>query len=87
MASDYDEDGIPNFLDTDSDGDGVSDLLETARDADGNGAPDFLDNDDLTPITTTGSGCSTGSGNGSIDPLLFMLLAISATVLLRRRRI
>ena len=87
LASDYDEDGIPNFLDSDSDGDGVSDLLETARDADGNGAPDFLDNDDLTPITTTGSGCSTGSGNGSIDPLLFMLLAISATVLLRRRRI
>jgi hypothetical protein len=50
---DLDEDGIPNYLDTDSDNDGISDSYEAGdsdlctgpRDTDGDTAPDFLDPD------------------------------------------
>ena len=89
MADDPDADGIPNFLDTDSDGDGVSDLVETAGDSDNNGVADFLDNDgsdQSTPNLVTGTGCTSGSGGGPVDPLLFILLMVSITVLWRRQR-
>jgi Bacterial TSP3 repeat len=50
---DYDGDGTPNYLDTDSDGDGIndkreagdSDSLTLANDSDGDGSPDYLDLD------------------------------------------
>ena len=89
LADDPDADGIPNFLDTDSDGDGVSDLVETAGDSDNNGVADFLDNDgsdQSTPNLVTGTGCTSGSGGGPVDPLLFILLMVSITVLWRRQR-
>jgi gliding motility-associated-like protein len=42
---DFDGDGIPNCLDTDSDGDSISDKLETIVDTDRDGKPDYLDLD------------------------------------------
>ena len=66
---DFDFDGIPNYLDTDSDGDGLSDFLERDYDRDGivyddcddDGFPNFLDIDycDLfipTVFTPNGDG-------------------------------
>ena len=44
-TQDFDGDGIPNCLDTDSDGDGISDKLETTVDTDKDGKPDYLDLD------------------------------------------
>jgi len=41
---DLDHDGIPNYLDTDSDGDGIPDADELG-DHDGDGIPDYLDYD------------------------------------------
>ncbi|TNE85771.1 MAG: hypothetical protein EP330_24350 [Deltaproteobacteria bacterium] len=52
-------DGIPNYLDTDSDGDGVSDAdehFDGQQDVDEDGIPDYLDCDDS-------DGCS-GDGDG-----------------------
>ena len=42
---DFDADGVPNYLDQDSDGDGIPDSVETAADVDGDGKPNFLDLD------------------------------------------
>lgn len=44
-AQDIDLDGIPNWLDKDSDGDLIPDSLEGTGDADGDGLPNFLDTD------------------------------------------
>lgn len=51
-TSDWDGDGIPNYLDTDSDGDGAPDSEESgglggcsARNSDTDALPDYLDND------------------------------------------
>lgn len=38
-----DGDGIPNYMDLDSDGDGTPDALEGTGDTNGNGVPNFLD--------------------------------------------
>lgn len=50
--SDFDGDGVPNYLDDDSDGDGIPDAVERGMggpcnpdDTDGDGRPDFLDLD------------------------------------------
>lgn len=40
---DLDQDGIPNYADTDADGDGLTDRFEGTADRNGNGIPDFLD--------------------------------------------
>ncbi|MCG9754773.1 hypothetical protein L1D40_05935 [Shewanella insulae] len=45
MMHDMDEDGIPNWLDDDSDGDGISDRLEGASDLDEDGYAAFVDLD------------------------------------------
>lgn len=42
---DADGDGVPNFLDLDSDGDGILDSIELLHDPDGDGVPAFLDLD------------------------------------------
>ena len=42
-TNDFDRDGIPNYLDLDSDGDGISDEAEGTVDSDRDGRPDFLD--------------------------------------------
>ena len=50
MASDVDEDGVPDFADDDNDGDGILDTWEMMEscdqvDHDGDGTPDFMDID------------------------------------------
>jgi len=42
---DTDADGIPDYLDQDSDGDGLVDSNELTGDTDGDGIADFLDAD------------------------------------------
>ena len=79
-------DGIPNFLDDDSDGDSISDLIEGDADSDADGMPDFLDaatigentgekGDEVTEVLRAGTG---GDGDaissGRVDPLLPLFL-------------
>ncbi|MGF1764204.1 OmpA family protein [Aliivibrio kagoshimensis] len=45
IGNDFDEDGIPNFLDSDSDNDGIPDLIEGTFDTDSDGMPDHIDID------------------------------------------
>jgi outer membrane protein OmpA-like peptidoglycan-associated protein len=45
VGNDFDEDGIPNFLDPDSDNDGIPDLIEGSFDTDSDGMPDHIDID------------------------------------------
>ena len=45
MSDDFDNDGTPDYLDTDSDNDRVPDVLEGNADADGDAAPNYLDLD------------------------------------------
>ena len=40
-----DGDGVPNYLDLDSDGDGIPDSVEGQKDSDGDGIPNYLDLD------------------------------------------
>jgi chitodextrinase len=47
FGQDVDADGIPNYLDTDSDGDGLLDQEEGTGDHDGDSIPNYLDPDDL----------------------------------------
>lgn len=44
-ASDFDGDGIPDYLDVDSDNDGIADSVERYRDSDHDGSPDHVDRD------------------------------------------
>jgi gliding motility-associated-like protein len=44
-CQDFDGDGIPNYLDEDSDGDGINDSYEKNRDSDGDGDADYVDLD------------------------------------------
>ncbi len=58
---DRDQDGVPDFRDTDDDGDGVgsafecTDVMAGCPDEDGDGAPDYLDADQ-SPVDTDGDG-------------------------------
>ncbi|QYJ94418.1 IPT/TIG domain-containing protein [Shewanella spartinae] len=45
LGLDTDRDGIPNWLDTDSDGDSFNDSIEGMEDLDNDGAPNFLERD------------------------------------------
>jgi hypothetical protein len=55
---DTDSDGIPDYLDIDSDNDGITDEIETAYDSDTDGIGDYLDldsdNDGLYDLTESG---------------------------------
>ncbi len=75
---DTDDDGIPDFEDTDSDGDGVSDADEAGdadpgtppRDTDADGTPDFEDTDsdgDGIPDSFEGDGLPDTDGDGAPD--------------------
>lgn len=68
---DFDQDGIPNALDLDSDNDGISDAVETGQtDADGNGTVDGFADGVFTAYTIS-SGCSTtfeGTGGHATGP-------------------
>ncbi|CAM3893039.1 invasin domain 3-containing protein [Aquirufa aurantiipilula] len=44
-CQDFDSDGIPNFLDPDSDNDGILDMIEKNVDSDGDGDANYLDLD------------------------------------------
>lgn len=44
-TEDLDNDGTPNYLDTDADGDGMDDIDEVTGDPDSDGIPNFLDDD------------------------------------------
>ena len=66
---DTDNDGTPNFLDTDSDNDGISDSAEGTGDTDGDGIPDYLDavdnstnNTDETNNNTNGTDSNNNNG-------------------------
>ena len=73
--TDTDGDGIPNYLDPDSDGDGISDAEEKGpdgadpRDTDGDTIPDYLDSDSdgdgISDKAEKGPDtCCSGSGDG-----------------------
>lgn len=47
ITDDTDSDGIPNYLDTDSDADGLSDALEGTADYDGDTIPNYIDPDQV----------------------------------------
>ena len=62
---DADGDGIPNYLDLDSDGDGIPDSVEGTGDIDGDGIPNFLDPDsdgDNIPDSVEGTDDFDGDG-------------------------
>ena len=44
-SPDFDSDGLPDYLDIDSDNDGITDTVEANSDADGDGSPNYLDLD------------------------------------------
>ncbi|MCB1754365.1 MAG: hypothetical protein KDJ38_02515 [Gammaproteobacteria bacterium] len=82
---DTDQDGQPNFQDTDSDGDGLSDREEGLRDSDNNQVPDYLQANRAIETGLSGGGCSLGDARGT-DPVLPLLLAVSLYFALRGRR-
>ncbi len=51
--NDYDQDGIPNYLDLDSDDDETEDALEGDQDKDKNGFKDFVDPQTFVPEIIT----------------------------------
>ncbi|MGC9084553.1 MAG: thrombospondin type 3 repeat-containing protein, partial [Anaerolineae bacterium] len=60
-----DEDGLPNYLDADSDGDGIPDAVEGTGDVDNDGLPNYLDRDsdgDGKPDAVEGTGDDDGDG-------------------------
>ncbi len=54
--ADVDQDGIPNYVDTDSDNDTIPDVVEGVGDDDGDGIPNYLDNHDDSPKNTDTDG-------------------------------
>ena len=64
-TGDSDNDGTPDYLDTDSDGDGILDSVEGTGDTDNDGVPDYLDADsdgDGIPDDVEGAGDIDGDG-------------------------
>ena len=67
-ADDTDGDGIPDYLDPDSDGDGILDAEEGMADADSDGIPNYLDLDsdgDGVPDAAEGVGDVDGDGDSN----------------------
>jgi hypothetical protein len=72
--SDYDGDGVPNYVDDDSDGDGLSDATEGGSsdpcrpvDNDADGRPDFLDTDSDNDGLPDGAETTAGTDPHSSD--------------------
>lgn len=73
---DVDDDGLPNWLDVDSDDDGRSDADEGRADDDGDGIPNYLDSDGLVAPdggvpdggVPDGSMTDGGAGDGAVTP-------------------
>lgn len=64
-SGDSDNDGQPDYLDTDSDNDGIPDSAEGGGDVDGDGLPNYLDTDsdgDSIPDAIEGTGDTDGDG-------------------------
>ncbi|MBC7228256.1 MAG: right-handed parallel beta-helix repeat-containing protein [Thermoflexales bacterium] len=64
-SGDTDNDGQPDYLDTDSDNDGIPDSVEGGGDVDGDGMPNYLDSDsdgDGIPDAVEGTGDTDGDG-------------------------
>ena len=76
-AVDTDEDGNPDYLDTDSDGDGIPDRLENT-DTNNNGVPDWRESGRTDGLETA------ITGKGSVPVSLF--LGLIALCLYRKRR-
>ena len=67
-GGDQDGDGVPNYLDTDSDNDGIDDSVEGSGDQDSDGVPNYLDLDsdnDGMPDSVEGY---PGDANGNTVP-------------------
>ena len=61
VSLDTDLDGIPDYLDDDSDNDGVADAIETTVDVDEDGIPDFQD------VDSTGADSTDSDGDAAAD--------------------
>ena len=98
-ANDIDQDGTPNWLDTDSDGDGFLDSFEAGDtdlctppvDLDNNGIADFLEFNQESLVSSPfleGSGCTCVLTRTSRRPFatLLVLIALASLVVRRRRR-
>ena len=66
-GQDIDNDGAPNYLDTDSDGDGWLDHDEGTGDRDGDGVPNYLDPDDLQAPSKVENLTAVDSKDGKIN--------------------
>lgn len=71
-SGDADNDGVPDYLDTDADDNGISDSTEVGSvaspaDADGDGTPDYRDTDDDNDGTTDAQEISDSGGSTTAD--------------------
>jgi fibro-slime domain-containing protein len=62
---DTDNDGTPDFLDTDSDNDDILDKVEGTGDSDNDGIPNYMDAINNLPATSSSGSSGSGSSSGS----------------------
>ncbi len=86
-GDDYDMDGTPSYLDTESDGDGALDIDEGDGDDDGDGAPNYLDAGPSVAGDSEGFSGGAGCAASSPSPMSGFALALVMLVgFVRRRR-